>query len=86
MAESFRNGIPVICSNRGALPDLVDEGRTGFVFEFEQFEKSLMSAFNRHKQCDMEVLSKNCRSAFEDKMTEITMSTAVIELYKTVKI
>jgi glycosyltransferase involved in cell wall biosynthesis len=34
VAEALRNGTPVICSDRGALPDLVREDETGHVFSF----------------------------------------------------
>jgi glycosyltransferase involved in cell wall biosynthesis len=30
--EAFAHGIPVIASNRGGLKELIDEGRTGFLF------------------------------------------------------
>lgn len=31
--EAFMHGVPVIVSRRGGLPELVDEGRTGLVYE-----------------------------------------------------
>jgi glycosyltransferase involved in cell wall biosynthesis len=31
--EAYMHGIPVIVSRRGGLPEMVDEGRTGFVYE-----------------------------------------------------
>lgn len=31
--EAYLHGVPVIVSRRGGLPEMVDEGRTGFVFE-----------------------------------------------------
>ncbi|MDP3759915.1 MAG: glycosyltransferase family 4 protein [Ramlibacter sp.] len=31
--EAYLHGVPVIVSRRGGLPEMVDEGRTGFVYE-----------------------------------------------------
>jgi glycosyltransferase involved in cell wall biosynthesis len=31
--EAFMHGVPVIVSRRGGLPEIVDEGRTGLVYE-----------------------------------------------------
>ncbi len=35
VAEAMRNGTPVVCSDRGALPDLVSEGKTGHIVTLE---------------------------------------------------
>lgn len=31
--EAFAHGIPVIASERGGMPEIIDEGRTGFLFD-----------------------------------------------------
>lgn len=31
--EAYAHGVPVIVSNRGGLPEIVEEGRTGHIFE-----------------------------------------------------
>jgi len=36
--EAYRNGIPVIASDRGGLPEMVDHGRTGYVFPYRETE------------------------------------------------
>lgn len=41
VVEAYRNGTPVIVSNRGALPELVEQGLSGFVFDFDDFENAL---------------------------------------------
>lgn len=45
IAEAFAYGIPVIASNLGAFPELITEGKTGFLFEPGSIE-SLMSIIN----------------------------------------
>jgi len=44
--EAFRNGTPVIASNRGALPELIDVNETGFIFSFEDIDTELSAALN----------------------------------------
>ena len=34
--EAFAHGVPVICSDRGGVPELVEEGETGFLFDPEK--------------------------------------------------
>lgn len=36
VVEAFAYGVPVIVSSRGGLPELVEEGKTGFVFDPEE--------------------------------------------------
>lgn len=31
--DAYKHAMPVICSDQGALPSLVDDGKTGFVIE-----------------------------------------------------
>lgn len=31
--EAYSHGVPVIASNRGGIPEIVEEGKTGFIFE-----------------------------------------------------
>lgn len=44
--EAYRNGTPVLVSNRGALPELVEEGVTGYVFDFENMDDELNLAIS----------------------------------------
>lgn len=44
--EAFRNGTPVIASNRGALPELIDANETGFIFSLEEIDIELRAALN----------------------------------------
>ena len=47
--EAYAHGIPVIGSSRGGIPEIVDEGETGFLFEPDQ-PKSLAGAVERFLQ------------------------------------
>lgn len=37
--DAYKHALPVICSNMGALPELVEDGKTGFVVEARNQEK-----------------------------------------------
>ena len=37
--DAYKNAMPVICSNMGALPELVEDGQTGFVVEARKLEQ-----------------------------------------------
>jgi len=55
--EAYAHGVPVIGSNRGGITELVEEGRTGFLFEPDQ-PKDLMEKMQRYIDkvnivCDM---------------------------------
>jgi glycosyltransferase involved in cell wall biosynthesis len=39
--EAYAYGVPVIASNRGGIPEMIDEGKTGFVFDPAQPEALL---------------------------------------------
>lgn len=82
VAEAFRNGTPVIASRKGALPEIVSEGKTGFLFDLESAPQSLLIAIQRLEQSDSANLSKNCRSEYESNMQEKTMTEQIKQSYK----
>jgi glycosyltransferase involved in cell wall biosynthesis len=44
--EAYTHGVPVIGSNRGGIPEIIESGKTGFVFDPSQ-EESLAGAINK---------------------------------------
>jgi glycosyltransferase involved in cell wall biosynthesis len=44
--EAYAHGIPVIASNRGGAPEIIDENETGYVFDPDE-PRSLMSVLER---------------------------------------
>jgi glycosyltransferase involved in cell wall biosynthesis len=67
--ESYRNGTPVLTSNRGALPELVKEGQTGFCFNIEEINTALPSCLSDFNRIDMQVMSNNCLLEYKSKYT-----------------
>jgi len=48
--EAFSFGIPVICSNKGALPELIEQDRTGWVYDSDnaaQLRKTVEYVINK---------------------------------------
>ena len=48
--EAFSFGIPVICSNKGALPELIEQGITGWVYDSDnaaQLRKTVEYVINK---------------------------------------
>ena len=45
--EAYAHGVPVIAANRGGIPEIVDEGRTGFIFNPES-QESLRAAIRHY--------------------------------------
>lgn len=79
--EAYRNGTPVICSDRGALPELVHEGVTGFVFCIEDIDSSLEQALAKLEAMDAKKLEENCLRHFETHCSVDKMNASLIELY-----
>lgn len=79
--EAYRNGTPVICSDRGALPELIEEGLTGFVFSLEDIEGSLEWALAKLESMDARQLEENCQRHFKTLCSAEKMNTSLIELY-----
>lgn len=65
MLEAFSFGKPVIGSNLGGIPERVQDGSNGFLFEAGNAE-SLRSAIKRFNQFDQAGLGQNARKSIQD--------------------
>jgi glycosyltransferase involved in cell wall biosynthesis len=75
MIEAMACGTPVIAFNRGAIPEVIDEGLTGFIVEDEQ---GAIGAFNR-----LSVLSREkIRNRFEQRFTSRRMALEYLAAYR----
>lgn len=71
--EAFRNGTPVIASDRGALPELVTHAVTGYTFEFDDFDASLRRSMNLLSQTDDLVsMYENCYMEYVKSYSNIS--------------
>jgi glycosyltransferase involved in cell wall biosynthesis len=73
--EAMACGTPVIAFNRGAVPEIVEHGLTGFVVEDET---SAVAAVNRVGQLSR----KKIRSRFEDRFTARRMAEEYVAVYR----
>ncbi len=67
--EAFGHGVPVIASAIGGVPELVEEGKTGFLFEPGNRE-SLRQAINRAHAADYQILRRHALERYEQLRQE----------------
>jgi glycosyltransferase involved in cell wall biosynthesis len=75
MIEAMACGTPVIAFNRGSVPEVVDDGLTGFIVEDE---KGAIGAVDRLAQLSREKIRKH----FERRFTARRMAQQYLELYR----
>jgi glycosyltransferase involved in cell wall biosynthesis len=75
MIEAMACGTPVIAFNRGSVPEIVDDGVTGFIVEDET---SALGAINRLSEIDR----GGVRARFEQRFTARRMAMEYISAYR----
>lgn len=81
--EAMAAGIPVVASHVGALPDMIDEGRTGWLVPPGD-HAALVSAMIKALQSDVQTrreLSRLCVSVAEERFSMAAHVRAVASLY-----
>ncbi|WP_075218219.1 glycosyltransferase [Mongoliimonas terrestris] len=77
--EAFRAGVPVLASKRGALPEIVTDGDTGYLFEPDP--ESLLACIGRLDKSDLIRMGHNARAVFLQKYTARRMSFELGDFY-----
>src|SRR5216684_4439349 len=75
MIEAMACGTPVIAYNRGSVPEVVEDGLTGFIVEDE---KGAIGAFDRLSQLSREKIRKQ----FEQRFTARRMAQEYLAVYR----
>jgi glycosyltransferase involved in cell wall biosynthesis len=75
MVEAMACGTPVIAYRSGAVPEVIDEGRTGFVV------KGLEDAIEAVRRVP-ELSRKRCREVFEQRFTATRMAHDYVQVYE----
>jgi glycosyltransferase involved in cell wall biosynthesis len=75
MAEAMACGTPVIAFNRGAAPEVVDDGQTGFIVEDL---REMVEAIGRLDEIDPWA----CREHVEKRFGPQAMASAYLQVYK----
>ncbi len=73
--EALASGTPVIAAPVGALPDIVEHGRTGFLATGVE---AMAAAMARAARID----AANCRGAAEKRFCADRMTRAYLDLYE----
>jgi glycosyltransferase involved in cell wall biosynthesis len=73
MIETMATGTPVIAFNRGSVPEIIEQGRTGFIVNsIEEAVKAVekLPAFDRTA----------CRQAFDNRFTAKIMAEKYVRV------
>jgi glycosyltransferase involved in cell wall biosynthesis len=76
MIESLATGTPVVAWGRGSVPEVIDDGRTGFIVDSIDDALSVLPALGR-------IDRRRCRAAFERRFGVERMATDYVALYRT---
>lgn len=82
--ESLSLGVPVIGSSIGGIPELVDDGLNGFLFEPKSVS-SLLSAFKKLDECDLVIMSMNARQSALNNYSKEIHYQKIMAIYELVK-
>jgi glycosyltransferase involved in cell wall biosynthesis len=74
MIEAFACGTPVIAWNRGSVPEVVDDGVTGFIVDSEE---DALAAIERLDTLDR----RRVRAVYERRFTATTMARSYLDVY-----
>lgn len=77
MIEAMACGTPVIAWNRGSVPEVIDDGVTGFIVNSEE---EALQAISRAAHVDR----KTVRAVFEQRFTSSTMARNYLDVYEKV--
>lgn len=75
MIEAMAYGTPIIAHLQGSVPEVMEQGRTGFVV------KDVEGAVQAVKSVS-EISRKHCREVFEKRFTAKRMAQAYLKIYK----
>ena len=75
MIEAMACGVPVIAFNRGSVPEIVEDGKTGLIVEDE---KGAIGALDRVSQLSREKI----RARFEERFTARRMAQEYLAAYR----
>lgn len=82
--ESYAHGVPVIASKRGGMPEIIEEGKTGYLFEPEK-ENDLIRVLNvaANSGKEWQVMSGECLKYAQSFSAEI-VTDRYIDIYDSV--
>lgn len=79
--EAMKYGKPVIVSDRGALPELIKDGKNGFIFNFEEIEQ-LIGILKKIRLEDLRAISSFNEREFRNKYQDKFVKMSTYQLYQ----
>lgn len=79
--EAMRNSKAVIASNRGALPELIEENFTGYIFDIDD-ENSLKNKLLNLDKNKISILGRNGRKIYLQKFTDSIFINKIYKIYE----
>ncbi|WP_141501954.1 glycosyltransferase family 4 protein [Paenibacillus luteus] len=79
--EALRNKKPVIASNRGALPEIIQHGLNGYIFDFEK-KQELADIIKRLDKPKLEEMGQAGLAIFQEKFHSNHMNSQIERLYE----
>jgi glycosyltransferase involved in cell wall biosynthesis len=77
--EAMREGTPVLASDRGALPEIIDHGRSGLIFPLDA--ASIADCLRGLSRPQLRAMGAAARRDFETRFTAQRMSEEILSLY-----
>ncbi|AJY75709.1 glycosyltransferase family 4 protein [Paenibacillus beijingensis] len=81
--EALRNRKPVIASNRGALPEIVQHGVNGYIFDFDKREE-LAAIIKQLDKPTLEKMGNTGEQIFRKKFHSSKMNEQIEQLYESI--
>lgn len=78
--EAMKYGKPIIVSNRGALPELINEEENGFIFDFDH-PGSLIQILDNLNKDGLSQMGKKAETIFQDKYTSNQVLEKTFQVY-----
>lgn len=80
-AEAMRAGLPVLASDRGALPEIVQDGECGHIFHMNDFS-SLVRVLEGLTRPDLQRLGANARLRWQQEYLADKMNARTVAFYE----
>lgn len=85
VAEAFAQGVPTVASRVGGIPEIIEEGRTGLMFEREDADGLCACVESVLDDAGLAVrLSENAKAVAREKFSGQALATAYLAFYRDV--